>query len=99
MLFILLDASIQAFVPEGTVLGKRIGEPGTPGEPGSKKKKKKEAALAPKNPVMRLNELRSGLDFVVESQTGPVHAPVFVMRYCIKSHTPTLCTSLSHDHH
>lgn len=73
------DASIQAFVPEGTVLGKRIGEPGTPGEPGSKKKKKKEAALAPKNPVMRLNELRSGLDFVVESQTGPVHAPVFVM--------------------
>ena len=28
---------------------------------------------------MRLNELRSGLDYVVESQTGPVHAPVFVM--------------------
>lgn len=60
------------------MLGKR---PGEPGEPGSKKKRKKEAALSPKNPVMRLNELRSGLEFNVESQTGPVHAPVFVMRY------------------
>ncbi|VDI38934.1 interleukin enhancer-binding factor 3-A-like [Mytilus galloprovincialis] len=74
------DASMSSFVPEGMVLGKRPGEESPQAaEPGSKKKKKNKEAEGPKNPVMRLHELRSGLEYVVESQSGPVHAPVFVM--------------------
>lgn len=71
---------MSSFVPEGMVLGKRPGEESPQAaEPGSKKKKKNKEAEGPKNPVMRLHELRSGLEYVVESQSGPVHAPVFVM--------------------
>lgn len=32
-----------------------------------------------KNTVAMLNELRQGLVYHLESQTGPVHAPVFTM--------------------
>lgn len=38
-----------------------------------------EAPAQPKNPVALLNELRQGLAYVIESQSGPVHAPVFTI--------------------
>ncbi|XP_028824517.1 double-stranded RNA-specific editase B2 isoform X2 [Denticeps clupeoides] len=34
---------------------------------------------APKNALVQLNELRPGLQYRVVSQTGPVHAPLFVL--------------------
>lgn len=33
----------------------------------------------PKNTVAMLNELRQGLVYHLEAQTGPVHAPIFTM--------------------
>lgn len=33
----------------------------------------------PKNTVAMLNELRQGLIYHLESQVGPVHAPIFTM--------------------
>lgn len=33
----------------------------------------------PKNTVAMLNELKQGLIYNLESQTGPVHAPIFTM--------------------
>lgn len=33
----------------------------------------------PKNTVAILNELRQGLIYKLEAQTGPIHAPVFTM--------------------
>jgi hypothetical protein len=73
------EASMGSFVPEGTPLGKRpsVDDVQMPGIPGSKKKekKKKEAAEGSINPVMRLNEIRCGLHYVVESTTGPPGVP------------------------
>lgn len=47
----------------------------------SKKKQRlsKERIPQPKNTVAMLNELRPGLVYKLESQTGPVHAPVFTI--------------------
>lgn len=36
-------------------------------------------AQQPKNTVAMLNELRQGLVYNLEGQTGPVHAPIFTM--------------------
>lgn len=36
-------------------------------------------AKQPKNTVAMLNELRQGLVYNLEAQTGPVHAPIFTM--------------------
>lgn len=36
-------------------------------------------AQQPKNTVAMLNELRQGLVYNLEAQTGPVHAPIFTM--------------------
>lgn len=48
-----------------------------------KKKLKSNNGLActqqPKNTVAMLNELRQGLVYNLEGQTGPVHAPIFTM--------------------
>ncbi|KAM8709657.1 hypothetical protein ACLKA7_016463 [Drosophila subpalustris] len=44
-----------------------------------KKKSGKERAPQPKNTVAMLNELRHGLIYKLESQTGPVHAPLFTI--------------------
>lgn len=33
----------------------------------------------PKNTVAMLNELRQGLIYNLEAQSGPVHAPIFTM--------------------
>ncbi|EDW25846.1 GL14352 [Drosophila persimilis] len=44
-----------------------------------KKKTCKERIPQPKNTVAMLNELRNGLIYKLESQTGPVHAPLFTI--------------------
>ncbi|XP_048874656.1 double-stranded RNA-specific editase 1-like isoform X4 [Brienomyrus brachyistius] len=44
-----------------------------------KKRKKTVGPVLPKNALMQLNEIRPGLQYQLQSQTGPVHAPVFVM--------------------
>ncbi|KAH8273457.1 hypothetical protein KR018_002035, partial [Drosophila ironensis] len=44
-----------------------------------KKKATKERIPQPKNTVAMLNELRHGLIYKLESQTGPVHAPLFTI--------------------
>lgn len=49
----------------------------------SKKKRKRQKKVhgprLPKNALMQLNELKPGLKFALCEQSGPVHAPVFVM--------------------
>ncbi|XP_030627135.1 double-stranded RNA-specific editase 1a isoform X2 [Chanos chanos] len=45
----------------------------------SKKRKKTPGPVLPKNALMQLNEIKPGLQYKLLSQTGPVHAPVFVM--------------------
>uniref|UniRef100_A0A8C5DW59 Double-stranded RNA-specific editase 1-like n=1 Tax=Gouania willdenowi TaxID=441366 RepID=A0A8C5DW59_GOUWI len=44
-----------------------------------KKRKKAPGPTLPKNALMQLNEIKPGLQYKLLSQTGPVHAPVFVM--------------------
>ncbi|XP_041458711.1 double-stranded RNA-specific editase 1-like [Lytechinus variegatus] len=48
-------------------------------KPRRKKKKTVPGPRLPKNALMQLNEIRPGLAFKTESQTGPVHAPTFVV--------------------
>ncbi|XP_072034654.1 double-stranded RNA-specific editase 1-like [Amphiura filiformis] len=44
-----------------------------------KKRKKAPGPVLPKNALMQLNEIKPGLTFKAISQSGPVHAPTFVM--------------------
>lgn len=44
-----------------------------------KKCKKVYGSILPKNAIMQLNEIKPGLQYKLLSQTGPVHAPVFLM--------------------
>ncbi|XP_031414290.1 double-stranded RNA-specific editase 1 isoform X2 [Clupea harengus] len=44
-----------------------------------KRRKKTPGPVLPKNALMQLNEIKPGLQYKLHSQTGPVHAPVFVM--------------------
>ncbi|XP_041834691.1 double-stranded RNA-specific editase 1-like isoform X2 [Melanotaenia boesemani] len=44
-----------------------------------KKRKKVPGPILPKNALMQLNEIKPGLQYKLLSQTGPVHAPMFVM--------------------
>ncbi|KAJ8247066.1 hypothetical protein GJAV_G00258380 [Gymnothorax javanicus] len=44
-----------------------------------KKRKKTPGPILPKNALMQLNEIKPGLQYRLLSQTGPVHAPIFVM--------------------
>ncbi|KAK2856677.1 hypothetical protein Q5P01_005412 [Channa striata] len=44
-----------------------------------KKRKKVPLPILQKNAVMQLNEIKPGLQYKLLSQTGPIHAPVFVM--------------------
>ncbi|MEQ2161940.1 Double-stranded RNA-specific editase 1 [Goodea atripinnis] len=44
-----------------------------------KKRKKVPGPILPKNALMQLNEIKPGLQYKLLSQSGPVHAPVFVM--------------------
>ncbi|XP_073833217.1 adenosine deaminase acting on RNA isoform X14 [Musca autumnalis] len=49
------------------------------GTPKKKPRTSKERVPQPKNTVAMLNELRHGLVYKLESQTGPVHAPLFTI--------------------
>lgn len=44
-----------------------------------KKRRKTQGPVLPKNALMQLNEIKPGLQYKLMSQTGPVHAPVFIM--------------------
>ncbi|KAM9304809.1 double-stranded RNA-specific editase 1 isoform 2-T2 [Gastrophryne carolinensis] len=44
-----------------------------------KKRKKMPGPVLPKNALMQLNEIKPGLQYKLVSQSGPVHAPVFIM--------------------
>ncbi|XP_069471957.1 double-stranded RNA-specific editase 1 isoform X3 [Ambystoma mexicanum] len=44
-----------------------------------KKRKKMPGPILPKNALMQLNEIKPGLQYKLLSQSGPVHAPVFIM--------------------
>ncbi|XP_056670524.1 double-stranded RNA-specific editase 1 [Monodelphis domestica] len=60
---------------------KRPLEDGANGHPKfrAKRRKKVPGPVLPKNALMQLNEIKPGLQYQLLSQTGPVHAPVFVM--------------------
>ncbi|XP_067892093.1 double-stranded RNA-specific editase 1-like isoform X3 [Heterodontus francisci] len=45
----------------------------------AKKRKKTPGPILPKNALMQLNEIKPGLQYKLLSQSGPVHAPVFIM--------------------
>uniref|UniRef100_A0A8D3EBQ3 Adenosine deaminase RNA specific B1b n=1 Tax=Scophthalmus maximus TaxID=52904 RepID=A0A8D3EBQ3_SCOMX len=72
-------------LPNGSGLSsrKRPLEEGNNGHTHSKfrakKRKKTPGPVLPKNALMQLNEIKPGLQYKLLSQTGPVHAPVFVM--------------------
>ncbi|XP_040056754.1 double-stranded RNA-specific editase 1 isoform X1 [Gasterosteus aculeatus] len=72
-------------LPNGSGLGsrKRPLEEGSNGHTHAKfrakKRKKTPGPVLPKNALMQLNEIKPGLQYKLLSQTGPVHAPVFVM--------------------
>uniref|UniRef100_A0A8C6LN06 Adenosine deaminase RNA specific B1 n=1 Tax=Nothobranchius furzeri TaxID=105023 RepID=A0A8C6LN06_NOTFU len=72
-------------LPNGSSLSsrKRPLEEGNNGHAHSKfrakKRKKTPGPVLPKNALMQLNEIKPGLQYKLLSQTGPVHAPVFVM--------------------
>lgn len=78
-------AAEAAQLPNGNAGGgrKRPLEEGNTGHTHSKYKPKKRKKVAgpilPKNALMQLNEIKPGLQYKLLSQTGPVHAPVFVM--------------------
>lgn len=57
---------------------KRHGDQIT-GSPPKKKIKNGAPTPQPKNSVAMLNELRQGLIYTLEGQSGPVHAPIFTM--------------------
>lgn len=42
-----------------------------------KKRRKSDHGMIPKNPLMKLNELKPGLTYVIEKQEGPSHNPTF----------------------
>lgn len=44
-----------------------------------KKRRKMQGPVLPKNALMQLNEIKPGVQYKLLSQTGPVHAPVFIM--------------------
>ncbi|XP_076027706.1 double-stranded RNA-specific editase 1-like [Genypterus blacodes] len=52
-----------------------------------KKRKKVPGPVPPKNAVTQLNEVRPGLQYRLLSQTGPVHAPVFLMAVEVNGQT------------
>uniref|UniRef100_A0A3Q4AU81 Uncharacterized protein n=1 Tax=Mola mola TaxID=94237 RepID=A0A3Q4AU81_MOLML len=78
-------AAEAAQLPNGSAGGgrKRPLEEGNNGHTHSKyrpkKRKKVPGPILPKNALMQLNEIKPGLQYKLLSQTGPVHAPVFVM--------------------
>ncbi|XP_023213745.1 double-stranded RNA-specific editase 1-like [Centruroides sculpturatus] len=47
--------------------------------PPKRQKRKKQKTTRPKNALMRLNELKPGLQYIIESREGPPHNPTFVV--------------------
>ncbi|CAH2273079.1 interleukin enhancer-binding factor 3 isoform X1 [Pelobates cultripes] len=82
-----IDYTVQ--IPPSTTyamppLKRPIEEDGEDKSPSKKKKKiqkKDEKSEPPQamNALMRLNQLKPGLQYKLVSQTGPVHAPIFTM--------------------
>ncbi|XP_064416780.1 interleukin enhancer-binding factor 3 homolog isoform X3 [Latimeria chalumnae] len=82
-----IDYTVQ--IPPSTTyappsMKRPMEEDGEDKSPNKKKKKiqKKEEKTEPPqamNALMRLNQLKPGLQYKLVSQTGPVHAPVFTM--------------------
>uniref|UniRef100_A0A8C5Y6R5 Adenosine deaminase RNA specific B1 n=1 Tax=Microcebus murinus TaxID=30608 RepID=A0A8C5Y6R5_MICMU len=60
---------------------KRLLEEGSGGHAKFRLKKRRRmpGPVLPKNALMQLNEIKPGLQYTLLSQTGPVHAPLFVM--------------------
>ncbi|NP_001180330.1 interleukin enhancer-binding factor 3-B [Xenopus laevis] len=83
----IIDYTVQ--IPPSTTyampaLKRPIEEDGEDKSPSKKKKKiqkKDEKSEPPQamNALMRLNQLKPGLQYKLISQTGPVHAPIFTM--------------------
>nr|KAG5703760.1 hypothetical protein BaRGS_009558 [Batillaria attramentaria] len=65
------------------MLGKRRADGGS----SAAKKRKFHGPKTPKNALMQLNEIKPGLEFRFESQTGPVHAPIFTMSVEVNGQT------------
>ncbi|XP_066115294.1 double-stranded RNA-specific editase 1 isoform X2 [Saccopteryx bilineata] len=66
----------------GSIVGrKRPLDEGSNGHAKFRLKKRRRAPgpALPKNALMQLNEIKPGLQYTLLSQTGPVHAPLFVM--------------------
>uniref|UniRef100_A0A4W3H7N1 Adenosine deaminase RNA specific B1b n=1 Tax=Callorhinchus milii TaxID=7868 RepID=A0A4W3H7N1_CALMI len=53
----------------------------------AKKRKKTPGPILPKNALMQLNEIKPGLQYKLLSQSGPVHAPVFLMAVEVNGQT------------
>ncbi|XP_024418097.1 double-stranded RNA-specific editase 1 isoform X1 [Desmodus rotundus] len=64
-----------------TISRKRPLDEGSNGHAKFRLKKRRRAPgpALPKNALMQLNEIKPGLQYTLLSQTGPVHAPLFVM--------------------
>ncbi|XP_054569593.1 double-stranded RNA-specific editase 1 [Eptesicus fuscus] len=65
----------------GSVGRKRPLDEGSNGHAKFRLKKRRRAPgpALPKNALMQLNEIKPGLQYTLLSQTGPVHAPLFVI--------------------
>ncbi|XP_068130469.1 interleukin enhancer-binding factor 3 isoform X2 [Hyperolius riggenbachi] len=79
-----IDYTVQ--IPPSTTyvmpaLKRPIEEDGEDKSPSKKKKKiqKKDEPPQAMNALMKLNQLKPGLQYKLISQTGPVHAPIFTM--------------------
>lgn len=77
--------------PKHIITKKRRASPGGigPGNYGNSKRLKQNDINEPvqqnKNTVAMLNELRRNLIYTLESQEGPVHAPVFTMSVIVST--------------
>lgn len=77
------EANNEGTGADGEMLGKRRGS----GGPFPAKRRKVHGPKTPKNALMQLNEIKPGLEFRFDSQTGPVHAPVFTMSVDVNGQT------------
>ena len=62
--------------------GTKRAYPGGDGDNAARRRKKKKKVPGPplpKNALMQLNEIKPGLQYKLETQAGPVHAPTFTM--------------------
>lgn len=60
--------------------------------PAKKKKRQSGLPMSSRNAVGLLNELRTGVEFTLVAQTGPVHCPVFTMAVTVRNRNIQLFT-------